>query len=366
MINASQVNPNYFYPDRYKDAAEKFFNEYKIVLEVGSTDRKPSLKNRQSRICRFCNGKLPKVSFKKDAHAISELLGNKNYLCDYECDTCNLIFSKYEDNLANFLGIVRTVQSVKGKRVPKFKSADQKVDSKSFPEDDITNRIEFRRYDGLNKTFQFDKKSCRAIITYTKASYIPLKVFKAFLKMALSVMPSEYVKEFSFCKEYLLKDDYDENFSGFAIVHRYNLPLNFSFGSPTAMVFKKKQREAPLFSYVFVLFAMNSIFQIVLPFCDMDRWLYRPKSPIKMLWCPPLFGNDNSFNIDERSHDLNSLIKIIGEKESIEIPTSAIELERSVITRADGSSYKRIFDGDKIIGIDLLMQEINSNTQSDT
>lgn len=76
----------------------------------------------------------------KDAHIISELLGNHHLVSNFECDVCNSIFGNYESDLANFLGITRTIQSVKGKKnkIPKFPSYDNqlKAESKLDPEEE--------------------------------------------------------------------------------------------------------------------------------------------------------------------------------------------------------------------------------------
>lgn len=42
--------------------------------------------------CRFCGRTAPDVSFKKVAHAVSELVGNKALYLKSECDACNELF----------------------------------------------------------------------------------------------------------------------------------------------------------------------------------------------------------------------------------------------------------------------------------
>lgn len=49
------------------------------------------------RICRFCGKSVPRVSFKKIAHAIQDALGNKLLFCYEECDTCNHDLAMVED-----------------------------------------------------------------------------------------------------------------------------------------------------------------------------------------------------------------------------------------------------------------------------
>src|SRR5688572_3441102 len=74
---------------------EAFWQNYKLDLAIIHPNKKPSLKPRKERTCRFCNKSMPEVTFKKDAHTISQLTGNRHLVSDFECDTCNDLFSKY-------------------------------------------------------------------------------------------------------------------------------------------------------------------------------------------------------------------------------------------------------------------------------
>ena len=46
------------------------------------------------KVCRFCGKRYPDVKFKKKAHAISEFIGNKEFVLRNECDACNEKFGK--------------------------------------------------------------------------------------------------------------------------------------------------------------------------------------------------------------------------------------------------------------------------------
>lgn len=71
---------------------------------------------REKRVCRFCRKKVPEVSFKNKAHAISESLGNKLVILLEECDSCNIKFSKIiEPDIVQYLSLYRTMYGVKAK-----------------------------------------------------------------------------------------------------------------------------------------------------------------------------------------------------------------------------------------------------------
>jgi hypothetical protein len=67
-----------FYAQNYTNLMFRGFGGNKQII-LGSKPFK----------CRFCGGKPPERTFKKRAHAVSELLGNKVMKSLYECDTCN-------------------------------------------------------------------------------------------------------------------------------------------------------------------------------------------------------------------------------------------------------------------------------------
>lgn len=61
------------------------------------------------RICRFCGRSVPKVSFKKVAHAIQDALGNKLLFCYEECDTCNHDLAVVEDEFRIMMDFRRSI-----------------------------------------------------------------------------------------------------------------------------------------------------------------------------------------------------------------------------------------------------------------
>ena len=192
MIKAEFINPNYYYPSEHKVRAEEFQSLYNFVLETNSSE--PNLKfiEQQKRICKFCSKKFPVVTFKKDAHLIPEFLGNRNLIHYSECDTCNELFSQYENDLANFFGLDLIINCVKGKkkkgggRVPKFKDYNLTAE---YSNNDSIDILEFTNLNYQNTKFETDIENSLFLINYTKKPYTPLFVYKAFIKIALGFMP---------------------------------------------------------------------------------------------------------------------------------------------------------------------------------
>lgn len=72
---------------------------------------KITLGDKSKRACRFCGKQAPEVTFKKVAHAIPELFGNKSLDSSYECDKCNDFFgSTIENDLGKWSKPIRTMR----------------------------------------------------------------------------------------------------------------------------------------------------------------------------------------------------------------------------------------------------------------
>lgn len=100
----------------------KFFNTYTFEKNYNLERYNRKTRIGQKGKCRFCFKSSAKTTFRKSAHLIPELLGNKYLLSNFECDKCNELFSTFEDSLASYLGAFRTLYGMKSRRrTPKFK-----------------------------------------------------------------------------------------------------------------------------------------------------------------------------------------------------------------------------------------------------
>src|SRR3954449_8349952 len=95
------------------------------ILKPGK--RQPMVGDRQNRQCRFC-GRPPEATFRTDAHAIPEALGNRTLLTAHEWDDCNQFFGRtIENDFGNWSKPMRTLALVRGKggKVPSMKDRSQ-------------------------------------------------------------------------------------------------------------------------------------------------------------------------------------------------------------------------------------------------
>jgi hypothetical protein len=218
--------------------------------------------------CRFCDKSEPAVSFKKIAHAIPELIGNKRIFSNNECDTCNEKFSQIlEDSLGKYLGLWRTMMQIKSKNgVVSYKAPDgiSRIDLrstgleiKSFEEDPIieTNNEE--------KTMT---------IKGFRQPYVPIAVFKCFVKMALSVIPYNLLDYFRDTKKWLLEDSH--------VISRYDIQPIFTvassvpgirpFGNLSIIIFCRKNDTLKVPFMQMVIFFGNLGYQIIVPCKSKD------------------------------------------------------------------------------------------------
>jgi len=163
--------------------------------------------DKSKRICRFCKRSANEgASFKKIAHAIPELLGNKNLLLNEECDDCNSMFGEsIERDLARFTHLSRAVAGVKGKRGPaKIKQANFSI-----------TQEECADTKSLKTVIKMD--NCEGV-KYSSESYSPMNVYRALCKIYLSVIDNYKLSDYDELIKWVKFDiDIDYEFSPIAV-----------------------------------------------------------------------------------------------------------------------------------------------------
>ena len=166
--------------------------------------------------CRFCGKDFKPELFAHNAHAISEFLGNKKIFLKYECDACNKYFSAFEVELAKFMGIERAFSKIIPKATKRFEYIIDNPKGLNHKIISIPDRKS--QYVNLMNTDIIKLGIDDVMIKDKKQSFNKIKVFKAILKMAFSIMPYDMISDFSIMKSYLM--DYSNN--PFIDVNLYN------------------------------------------------------------------------------------------------------------------------------------------------
>lgn len=311
---------------------------------------------RPKRVCRFCGRKAPEVKFRKKAHAISELVGNKTVLLRNECDCCNGFFGEvYEDSFSKFTGPARTVAQTNGKEgIPVF--------------DDYTARIEVGNHSEViqevvgSDHLEFTEDGF--MLYLKKQTYCPLDAFKALVVMALSIMPDSEFKKFDSTVDWIMKrgkfESYDfKNYSS-------NMIFRFVGGAkPLPVQAWLLRRKSHLLGGIgvydvpycqFILEFDNFSFQIIVPNYEQDivLWDRTVNVPafISSFDFHPNLGKGTSAGIK----DLSSKEKVTGEVEHIFMHADkkieiTEDLEKSVQELTDREGVQPLMSKSKEEGI---------------
>ncbi|MFB9865071.1 HNH endonuclease [Rufibacter immobilis] len=301
----------------------RFTKHYTIEFISGCPDNKmKGLTPKRERVCRFCGRNNTQTKFNKIAHTIPQLLGNKYLVSDDECDICNSLFSSYENDLTNFLGLIRTISGVKAKEnIPKFTSNDGALVAKYGEFDGLSDCVKIEQSNFEKKVFEINDELGRAEIRFLKNPYTPIKVYKAFLKIALAVIPKEYMKYYQESVRLLFENRYDEVLSElFKVVH-YQLPLEYSDKKPSCFIFRKLDDNEKCVTHIFYLRYLNNVYEFIIPLHseDLKHGLYRGGNKVVVPMCPPLLfsmpKDDSICGVNMK--DLSSNIRL-KEEEKIE------------------------------------------------
>ncbi|MBD5559100.1 MAG: HNH endonuclease [Clostridia bacterium] len=222
-----------------------------------------------SRQCRFCGRSEPDVSFDKEAHAVPKLIGNYFLFSKTECDECNAFFGRtVERDLANHLGAARVLLGITPKnRNLKYGSGDREVYLER--QEGCVKLIPAPRYAGLI----VDPERQRIELCMKSPKYSRSKVYKALVKMALSLLPLPEMSHFQDTAAWLLssgRECLDNNFINYQWMSERFVPR----ARPRlAFVMLVRNANAPTFLpyYMFVAAIGSLVFQIAVPCTEKDR-----------------------------------------------------------------------------------------------
>lgn len=307
------TRPTYNIDMPMNEAINKVNKNYTLCKDFVLNENKPIyLGNKTERRCRFCGQtKEDGATFRKKAHALSHLIGNRYLLSYYECDECNEKFSHYESDFAEYLKPFHAVLKVCGRGgIPKYKQYLSNIDNEDgilkiniFEEDPTIQLV-------VNKENKSLELTCRR-------SYIPINVYKTLLKMALTIMPDEDVVHFN--KAIQLLDSKKPVIKGSLSVVEQIFGGGYDvFRYVSAFIFKRKEGvKDNVFAYTFILAYNNFCFQMPLIGCDLDKHLYGQKVEMTVLPTPPLMVGYKL--IHNHQIDLSSSEKVSNEDVRIQL-----------------------------------------------
>ena len=143
------------------------------------------------------------LRFRKQAHAVSELLGNHYFLSEEECDTCNAAGSILEDDLAKHLTVARALGGFDGKKGPIGYRFGKQRSSISVGDDGHTRVIDHYAGDDAIK-----KRRTRDGVSYQIRipGYRPLNVVRAFARLAMMLAPYSILDQLEHLRRWIRRE----------------------------------------------------------------------------------------------------------------------------------------------------------------
>ena len=211
--------------------------------------------------CRFCGKSHPEVLFKKVAHAIPEFIGNKCLISKFECDTCNQLFSKFENEMANYMlphNVMSGTRS-KGNKTAKYKQAGQPQINYGDEYINISDVPESMLNNVHNPTLQVKRPS-----------YIPEFVYRCMIKIGMSIVPEEKLYMYSGTLGWLRNLDIQSNLKPGMVLTMY--PFNLKSDEISCIILNRKDecvKNVP--QSIFFLSYNNFAFQTFIPYTQNEK-----------------------------------------------------------------------------------------------
>ncbi len=338
----------------YIDQTKAFHDKYDLINFIIATGDKSTktLAYKTDRTCRFCNRNSEKTTFELRAHLLSKFIGNNILFSDFECDECNGYFSKMETDLSYYLGLSRSiVEPNADRRIPTFVEPGRGLTIQAVPIGNETT-IVISRDDPNDGKIINDPTTGITTVKATRHSFVPVRVYRAFLKMGLSLLSDREVSEnYKATLDWLMERGTHVMTSG-CLLSGYALPLTFNLPAH-AFIFKKKSHDLELHTHVMAFYFSNMVIAMPMPLHQNDFAWYDKEEELPLY--PPLFTQFtqiDSFKLEAFSEDFTSNVAVKGSEQQISFSIDSRELKDSVaFDSVSGKLEKKEFNPSEIMKI---------------
>lgn len=226
-----------------------------------------------NRHCRYCSC-TDDGKFSKDAHAISEALGNKHVFSNEECDDCNEYFSHKEENFLRLMDVRRALYRISGKgansRVVKGKNFVIRPNEKHEP-------VIYLKKEMLPEGI--DEKMTFVMKLEPVSAIVNEDIYKALVKYVVGLLPGEELPHFGntieWLKGRLVDNDLPTIWMG---IH------DQVFRQPMIDIYIN-ERGMPSTPYCTgVLYSCDVAYMFVVPFVDVDKGRYMKDEELSGHW----------------------------------------------------------------------------------
>ncbi len=263
------------FAEREAAKVEYFNGRYGIIAYFPFVAPRPFLladhDDEMKRRCRYCGRGKPEVTFRKEAHAIAHLLGNKSIISMNECDECNAHLGQYEDQLGKWSLLGRALSRVPGKKnkKPKFKGSAGKL---KIEHDDGAVSLHLPSPNSPAGVLAGGLPAEIEIAEDTESQpYIPIQAAKALVKIACSVCPPAELGQCRTAIDWLMGRR-EIGLKPFPILYAFT-PGPISNEASDVILLRRKGNGPEPYLWCVVQYC-NFRFQFFVPFCPADG--FRP------------------------------------------------------------------------------------------
>lgn len=257
---------------------KSFFDLYEFINSTKKLEEK-FIKDPIDKKCRFCQKAYPEVSFETIPHLIPELFGRNNHVSNFECDNCNREFQKHETDTSTLIQHYLALLNLKTKRgVPNFQSLkNQQTQSTTI---NIVNDQPNIYFGNNLQDFEYDEEEKSLLINLRTRRFRPYSVYKIFLKIAISLMTEQELKENIHYLEFLNAPTPIKNGMQQWDVFSYRLKTKMH-PKPTVNLYKAKETLIDNKAYpehVLLVNVASLIYQFFLPISKKNMDEHQPKN----------------------------------------------------------------------------------------
>ena len=254
-------------PKHIKETLELYESKYDTLIyqqDVSGASAK-CVPSDGCNTCRYCEKSSPAVHFKTDCHALLEALGNRHLFAEDECDSCNKLFGiggGIEDHFGKWSLPYRVMSCVRGKKgYPTIKRPHLgwriEASATGFSIS-MTSDHQIASINEEGKRLLIDE--------LPRDPFIPIAVYKAFVRMAISLMPRDELANFRPAISWLMQKDHAIEIDNVCskILQSF-IPQNAPPDTVAAALARRHTNELNLPYMVFMLLFSNYIFQVFIP-----------------------------------------------------------------------------------------------------
>ena len=236
--------------ERIDEETMNYYESFYDILSYGLLKHKMQvIGSPQNKTCRFCGKGENEVSFKKTAHVFPESIGNSVLVSNYECDSCNQYFGNtIENEYANFFSLYHSIMQIYGKKgipkcgfkVPCLKRTDECVDhciEISFSSDmsyiSKCKEVDAQYINCTNDSITISKPVGKCCL---------IAVYKAIVKMAITVIPAKELPSFTDTIKWILEPEHLNIYNDKKLLVRYKMIPGFNVTKyPNYCLFRRKR-----------------------------------------------------------------------------------------------------------------------------